>query len=153
MKYLLLLLLLLITVPVQASDTWLDIHIVSKHSSNPYDFNENNSGIGLSKSINTNMGIGLGTYTNSFNKTSNYVGVDLHTTDSNMVSVGVTIGMVSGYDGTPMYPFGESTLPIPILLPSITINPTNYFRIMLGVTPPMTKNSSAVLTFSISFKL
>ena len=65
-------------------------------------FNEINPGIGVERSVTDHISLAAGVYNNSYHQTSAYGLVYLHTdplTETGKLTVGVDVGVVSGYDG------------------------------------------------------
>ena len=67
-----------------------------------HEFNENNTGGGISYEVTNNFEVGAGFFKNSFGNTAVYGGVDFHTSRARYVSVGVSLGPITGYKDTIM---------------------------------------------------
>lgn len=130
------------TKPVQADEIWGEVHLASRHSQPTYnhattyrgyggsyktteqrEFNERNLGLGAMYGINPHVEIGAGFYKNSYNRTSVYVGGDLHTDSRRAVRLGVRTGAITGYE--------ESDW---MILPNVTVG-SDHVRLMVGVIP------------------
>lgn len=88
--------------------TWGEYHVGSNHSQSYYydetgrhDFNENNTGGGISHEVSNNFEVGAGFFKNSYSNTSMYGGIDIHTSRARYVSIGVSLGPITGYADTP----------------------------------------------------
>lgn len=88
--------------------TWGEYHVGSNHSEVGYTdrtgyhkFNENNTGGGISYEVSNNFEVGAGFFKNSYNNRSVYGGVDFHTSRARYLSVGVSLGPITGYKDTP----------------------------------------------------
>jgi len=88
--------------------TWGEYHVGSNHSAPGYTdasgyhkFNENNTGGGISHEVSNNFEVGAGFFKNSYSNRSVYGGVDFHTSRTRYVSVGVSLGPITGYKDTP----------------------------------------------------
>ena len=96
------------------SDTWVDIHLGSKHMSSDgwysyqdgervnHEWNERNLGIGVDHDITHNVSALAGVFVNSFHILTYYAGFDLHTSRAKPIQVGVSVGPLKGYEDTIM---------------------------------------------------
>jgi hypothetical protein len=124
------------------SDTYLDINGLSKHSINEYcyqgkcqPFNQTNPGLGITTDLTNHIDLKVGGYKNSYYKTSLYAGINIHTALTHNVwniSPGIMVGMVSGYDKTPMR-VGTVVLSI---IPNVAIHYQD-FGVVIGYIPPV----------------
>ena len=144
-------------------DLWLNIHIASKHSGDYYfdqrvdwegmgepnneiakrPYNEQNYGLGFIYEVEDFLDSRAGFFKNSVHETSIYGGGSLHTSNTNLVSVGVMLGIVSGYEAA-----GGQTL-MPIALPYIGIN-SKHVRAELTYLPAISDKMNSVVSFSMS---
>ena len=135
---------------------WINIHVASKHERESYQdgkgneihYNENNFGIGFSYSLVSYIDAKGGFFKNSYNKTSWYAGLDMHTSYNNLFAVGIDVGAATGYDETPV----SDTKIVPIAMPHLSLIFKN-FKFQLGYIPPVSPKLTSVLTFSVSISL
>ncbi len=128
------------------ADIWIDIPVMSKHNQDTYlvngevkELNENNPGIGIAYKHNDNVEFIGGAYKNSFDVNSIYAGADFHTSSKRPVRVGISTGLITGYN----YPVAA--------MPNVVISNDNV-RIKIGGFPPY-QDSPGAITFSIGIKL
>ena len=103
MKLKLLVTLLSVTLANNTSaETWLDIHLLSRHFTTTYTkegmdyaYNENNLGLGLDISRTKNSSYIVGFFDNSYNNTTVYAGMDFHSTG--VLAIGISAGVATGY--------------------------------------------------------
>jgi len=155
MKYILVV-LLMVTAQAHAKDLWLDVHMVSKHSSNTYtregvvrEYNEINLGLGLTKELSHRWSARVGVYKNSYYKTSVYLGYAARHTIYKMKGVKVDaelfLGAVSGYTRN------SSTGIIPMGLPALSVS-HGRVKAIVGYIPAF-GGTDSVATLSLGFKL
>ena len=132
--------LLLIAQDARSDD--IILHGGSKHFGGTYDFNESNLGVGYSHDINKHIAVRGGVYDNSYNRTSVYVGAAASVAISRSFDIGVQVGAVTGYAGTPQ---GSGTVS-PFVLPYVR---GRYGRLFgeVGYLPPV--NGISVITWSV----
>lgn len=106
------------------------LHGGSVHFGGEYDYNETNSGFGYRYYLMDGFAIGGGVYDNSFNRTSYYGGFAAFTPVGRHVDLGLQVGIVSGYAGTPQ---GTGTV-TPYVLPTVRVRWRRLFA-DVGVLP------------------
>ena len=92
-----------------SQEIWGEYHMGSRHSElywyddkgERHEFNETNTGGGVSFGVHPNLEIGVGFFRNSYNNTSVYAGVDIHTDSRKPLRVGVSVAPITGYKDTP----------------------------------------------------
>ena len=140
---------LLAVVAEARADTWLNVHLLSKHvnADQPYDYNENNYGLGIIHEWQPSLDVRVGAFKNSFDHTSAYAGIGWHTSYNKPVSMILQAGMSTGYKDTPVG--GESAL-IGYVLPTVSFN-TKRVRVEVGYIPKAVGGDikSDVITVSI----
>jgi hypothetical protein len=95
-------LLALFAASTQAADYKLIIPISSKHIGSDYNYNEENYGLGLQ--VND---LGVIAYKNSYSDTSVMAYYDINKSFDSGVSVGVSIGAVTGYEYADVIPIAQ----------------------------------------------
>ena len=105
-------------------------------------FNESNLGVGYSHDINKHIAVRGGVYDNSYNRTSVYVGAAASVAISRSFDIGVQVGAVTGYAGTPQ---GSGAVS-PFVLPYVR---GGYGRLFgeIGYLPPV--DGISVITWSV----
>ncbi len=122
-------------------DLWLDINVGSKHTAaseytydgKTEDFNERNYGLGASYQFAEHFEATAGFFKNSYSKTSIYTGVKIKTDysfGSLIVSPGITISGVTGYDDTEVN--GGFIQPIAIFNVALSYDKA---RVVIGYVP------------------
>ncbi|MCP4342896.1 MAG: hypothetical protein GY799_29440 [Desulfobulbaceae bacterium] len=101
------------------------------------EFNENNTGGGISHEISNNFEVGAGFFKNSYGNRSVYGGVDFHTSRTRLVSIGVSLGPITGYANTPQATHW-------MVLPNIVMN-YGPVRTKIGYIP----GDISVLTYTV----
>lgn len=130
-------------------DMWFDVHFGSVHSKNMWldeeplyspsgiymwdipverKFREFNPGIGITYETTDNLSISSGFVLNSFDNTSMYAVLDVHTSSRALVSYGVSVGPTSGYLNTPVETWYT-------VQPNIVLRTTKNTRARIGVQP------------------
>ena len=160
MKHLMLL-AALVSIPAHASDIdfWLDIHVRSIHPSidvvypkvdgvvidEPMEPNESNFGIGLSFPIGEHTELRTGFFQNTWDITSFYGAAHWHT--GGPVAVGLTLGLVTGYDETP-----QTEMPLmPMAVPTVMFTASRA-RAEVGYIPPLAGLYEAItFTLGVAF--
>ena len=134
---------------VQA-DTWIDIHLVSMHSSptytkdgKEYAYNEKNIGLGLDIPRTKNASYIAGFYDNSYNNTTVYGGMDFHS--AGIFAMGVSAGLVTGYQS--VHDTSNSAYVKPLVVLTFVVKKSN-FRVKGGIT-----GNGDAITFSLGYKL
>ena len=97
----------------EGQDVFLDVNGFSKHSQETFvyqgqqeTFNGDNAGLGVTAALSKHIDLKVGFYDNSYFHTTVYGGVNVKTEFSfgQMKFVpGVTVGLATGYDNTPMH--------------------------------------------------
>lgn len=130
-------------------DMWVNAHLMSKHGSDNYTdirtdeikpYNETNLGLGLEYEMKDNSSIRAGFFDNSHNETSVYGLVNVHTSYGTGVSVGINVGLATGYEAR------SGTTVTMVVLPAINFQ-YDRVRVELGAIPAIGEYSS-VMTLS-----
>lgn len=135
------LLLTSLDVRAQKGDLWLDMNVTSWHSNETYTwkgntkkYNSDNIGLGLSYEVEDWYEVKVGVYDNSYYKTTVYGGVnvkhDLAASRNWTIAPGLTAGVVTGYNDTPMHAAAIA----PILLPNVELG-YDQWRAVVGFIP------------------
>ena len=143
---------ILTSTPVYAFNGWMNIHIGSLHSESEYEqdgefrsYNNNNYGIGVALPLSEDIEFVTGFFDNSYNKTSVYLGNNLHTSNQYGFSAGIITALVTGYDETP----NTRQKIILTLVPHVTYSLKNV-RAELGIMPSLgSDNRAPALTLTI----
>ena len=132
------------TASVYAETPWIEIHGLSKHSEDSYridgvthKFNERNYGVGVMFTASNYIEYGGGVFKNSYSNTSLYAGADLHSNTKHPIRIGVCVGAITGYAGTPSHS-------LVMVLPNITIG-NEHIRLRVGVIPIQSTPITATL--------
>lgn len=123
--------------PSQAADYQLLVPLSSKHIGTGYSYNEENYGLGLQVDS-----FGLVAYKNSYSKTSVMAYYDLGKSFDNGISLGVSVGAVTGYEYADV---------IPTVQPYVQYGGFNVSLIPTGFVSY--SDTKAVVTFSYRIKL
>ena len=113
------------------SDTpkvFIDLHVTSFHAQDNWylteedqygenttteiPFNENNGGIGIRWEVESFLDTSIGFFKNSFDKTTFYLGGEIHTPRQYLISVGFVAALVTGYSGNIPTPTPIMAMPI-----------------------------------------
>jgi len=89
---------------------WGEYHVGSVHSQSywydenhsRHEFNEDNTGGGISYEASNHVEFGAGFFRNSYNNTSVYAGIDLHSDARRPLRIGISVAPITGYRDTPM---------------------------------------------------
>lgn len=127
--------IMLVWQDAHSAQWWGEYHVGSNHSERYYrdtdgtlkEFNERNTGGGISYAISEHAELGAGFFRNSFNKTSVYAGIDVHTSTHRAVRVGVSLAPVTGYQNTPAVTHW-------MILPNVVFG-NNKVRTKVGIMP------------------
>lgn len=122
-------------------DLWIDVTLASRHTNEsglwydddnqPHEWNENNLGLGVGYGVLPGIEAKAGFYKNSHNVNSVYGGFKWHTNYERFISIGLTVGLVTGYEIA-----GHIDTPVtPFILPAITIHPHHRVRVEFGFVP------------------
>lgn len=131
-----------------ASADEIVMHVGSKHITDvDYNFNETNSGFGYRHDITGSLSAGGGIYDNSYNNTSVYAGIDLHTSRDKRMGVGIQAGIVTGYEDTPQ---GAGVVTA-FALPYIRAGHGRVFA-EVGYLPPVAGISVITFTVGVSWQ-
>jgi hypothetical protein len=155
-------------------DTWLQVHGFSRHIG--YDgyyapvttqefnvvtqesytkvtqvqqpFNEFNPGIGFGYEFVDGIEARAGFYYNSFSSTSLYGGLNWHTSHDRLLSAGLMVGIVGGYNESFTGAGNEITL---AAQPTLAVNITDY-RMEFGYIPGLKDHQSDIITLSFGIR-
>ena len=164
-KALILIVALTVISPVSADegDIWIDINGISKHfggedqiftdtDGRRREFNETNIGLGVTYEAGKWYEIKAGFYENTYYKTTAYAGAnvayDLRIGDL-VVSPGVTVGLVTGYDDTPMQVWAIQ----PMAMPTLSVQYKSV-RLNIGYMPlnQVFNRGNDIITFQLGLK-
>ncbi len=162
-------------VNADVGDTWLNIHGFSSHlrHSGYYDttevpaynvvtqsaytsehleyipYNQVNLGLGVSYEFVDGIDARVGFFDNSFHELSVYGAMNWHTSYSRFVAVGVQVGVISGYQDTPI---GTGEPVMFMALPALSFQASDY-RIEFGYIPSgSTATATDVITMTIGMR-
>jgi len=121
---------------------FVDLHMTSFHSQENYyedyetdegtktttiPFNEENFGIGVRYQLEDFLDVSVGFFKNSFYNTSVYLGGEVYTSRQRLISIGLAVGLVSGYRGT--------TIDTPVMVMPIMQVGVPEIGVRIGVVP------------------
>jgi hypothetical protein len=147
MKYFVLVLLLLLSTTASANDVYVDVNVASKHLYTDKDgrLNQRNFGVGITYKATDTKSYKMGYFKNSYSKTSAYGLIDYSIDLSDNIIIGVTGGLVTGYNNT-NGEYAEIVDNVQIMmLPHVDVKFSN-FVVMMGVTPKL-------LTLQLQYKI
>ena len=122
-------------------DMWINIHFAANHEVETYwnldsktweDYNNVNPGLGLEYEMSNHWSAKAGMYKNSLNSNSAYAGANLHTAYGDGVSVGLNLGLATGYEAE------HDTPVVPVIMPNLNIQ-IDKIRFEVGVLPGIGK--------------
>ena len=128
---------LLMAMNVQASETNLILHSISKHIGTDRDYNEYNPAVGL-ELIDGKHGFTVGTYIDSYKTRARYIGGLYLPYKRKYVNMGLMYGVIT----SPSYVGGKI---IPMVLPYMKVKVTEYAGINTMLLPKFQSNGAWVV--------